>query len=215
MTQHQPNPDETLANRHERIDILTRRLEILSRMKARIGQKPNTWKTQLRILLLQLATSNERHLLLTAAVKFPATAIVGDPGTPELIRKPVDHYTPERTLAEILDPPTLEQLAREWMQWSPRAFPKTDALSCLDKLQEELEELRFELTLAIKPFPMSSPERVLEEYVDVFLCLLSSMALQGVTIEQFKRGLRNKTKTNYAREWTENPGGKTYSHKKD
>jgi len=96
---------------------------------------------------------------------------------------------------------TLDDLFEQHMGFSQATFTDCTSEDSLNHLKEEIEEV------------LNSECKDLEEYVDCFMCLLSSMKKAGFDTEQFKEAFQHKLVINQSRDWNKNTKG-YYSHKK-
>lgn len=96
------------------------------------------------------------------------------------------------------------------MDWSVKTFDKATPLSSLEKLEDELSELRNELN----KFATGYTRGVVEEYVDVMMCLLHSAAVKGISLEELNNMFYAKLLKNMNRKWKLNSNN-TYSHEKE
>jgi hypothetical protein len=103
---------------------------------------------------------------------------------------------------------TFETTMRLFMHWSTKTFAKATAMSSLDKLQDEIEELRLEIT-----FPKTR-EALIEEYVDCLMCILHSADKSHITVSELVAAFERKFIKNYESQWKENPNH-TYSRVKN
>lgn len=85
-------------------------------------------------------------------------------------------------------PPTLDDLARQIIDWQAVTFPTVTAAASAEHLQREAREL------AANPGDA-------EEAADVFLMLLSTVERAGVGLGGFRRAVADKLAKNKARTW--------------
>lgn len=97
---------------------------------------------------------------------------------------------------------TIQRLEKERMQWSRRTFPEATALSSLEKLKSETEEIEKDI---------KAGKKVPEEYADALMCLFDSAARQGITIDAIFKAFEEKLEINKRRIWVKNPDN-SYSH---
>jgi NTP pyrophosphatase (non-canonical NTP hydrolase) len=105
---------------------------------------------------------------------------------------------------------SLEHALEESGAWALATF-KEDLQSTFHKLKEEVDEVHE----IIEDDPYLNDENAseifTEELVDCFLVLTSLMAVAQIPMEQLKRAVRRKIKTNKARSWKRNDDG-SHSH---
>lgn len=99
------------------------------------------------------------------------------------------------------------KLEKERMQWSFDTFKEATALSSLEKLSDEIEEVAHELQHG------ASGDQLVTEYADCLMCLFDSAGRAGVTPEQIFEAFKRKLAINKARSWEKNENN-TYSHTK-
>lgn len=97
----------------------------------------------------------------------------------------------------------------DFMEWSVTAFEKATHLSSLEKLEDELKELKFEITDGGDE--IDNDNKIIEEYVDVMMCLLHSAAKYGFTSEELRVAFQRELIINKMRKWNLNANN-TYSH---
>lgn len=85
-------------------------------------------------------------------------------------------------------PPTLDDLARQIIDWQAVTFPTVTAAASAEHLQREAREL------AANPADA-------EEAADVFLMLLSTVERAGVGLDSFRQAVADKLAKNKARTW--------------
>ncbi len=102
----------------------------------------------------------------------------------------------------------LDENIAEFMEWSIKTFEKAEAINSLDKAQEEIKELQMEFQMHEGE---NSRENELEEYIDIIMCLLHSLAKRGFTHEELGIGFQRKLIINKFRQWKLNANN-TYSH---
>lgn len=85
-------------------------------------------------------------------------------------------------------PPTLDDLARQIIDWQAVTFPTVTAAASAEHLQREAREL------AANPADA-------EEAADVFLMLLSTVERAGVGLAGFRQAVADKLAKNKARTW--------------
>ena len=101
---------------------------------------------------------------------------------------------------------TILELEEERRLWSIKTFPKSTALSSLQKLKTEVEEIEKDIISGIwRP----------EEYADVLMCLFESGSRQVPPIypEDIFKAFETKLSINKQRDWIANEDN-TYSHLK-
>lgn len=108
-----------------------------------------------------------------------------------------------RMVISVADP-GLDVLCAHIMEWSYKTFPNATAESHLEKANAELLEVKAALEL-------NSKEWLIEEYADVFICLLGSMRKKGFDADMFIEAVRKKHGVNEKRNWKLNSNN-TYSH---
>lgn len=101
----------------------------------------------------------------------------------------------------------LESMITVFTTWSTtQGFPNATQYSSLIKLEEEIEEIVWEI------FPGSiTPKDIAEEYVDAIMCLLDSAKRGGISTEHLVKAFKKKLEINLNRTWKQNPDN-TYSH---
>ena len=78
-------------------------------------------------------------------------------------------------------------------KWQTATFPKATAISQIEHLKEEVEELEYDLQT-------KSPDKVLE-YADCFILLFGSAFRDGMNYEDIVNAIDEKMKINYSRKW--------------
>lgn len=94
------------------------------------------------------------------------------------------------------------ELEKERLEWSKKTFPEATPESCLKKLEEEIAEIRCDMSLGVARA---------EEYADALMCLLDSAGRQEITVEMIIEEFASKFYINKQRKWIKNPDN-TYSH---
>lgn len=105
---------------------------------------------------------------------------------------------------------TFDENIKEWMDWSVKTFEKADHMSCLEKLEDEIKELRLSI-FSVSSKIASTSDEVLDEYVDCIMCLLHSAAKYGFDDNALRVAFQRKFTINKMRTWNLNPNN-TYSH---
>ena len=105
---------------------------------------------------------------------------------------------------EIIDPISIIQLEANRMKWALYTFPEATAVSSLNKLREEANEIEQSL-LNGQPDPI--------EYADALMCLFDSAGRAGITPLHVFEAFQEKLLINKTRTWVKNPDN-TYSHVK-
>jgi phosphoribosyl-ATP pyrophosphohydrolase len=100
----------------------------------------------------------------------------------------------------------LELLMQLHREWTAKTFPEATPQSSIEKLEEEIKELKIEICLG-------KGSALTEEYVDCVMCLFDSMARKGVSVDDFVQAFSDKLQKNIARVWIKNANN-TYSHVK-
>lgn len=99
------------------------------------------------------------------------------------------------------------KLEKERLEWSLKTFPEATKFSSLEKLRNEIEEVKNELRVGFSVDDLS------EEYADCLMCLFDSAGRAGVLPEQIFQAFALKLEKNKNRKWVKNPNN-TYSHVK-
>ena len=99
----------------------------------------------------------------------------------------------------------LENLFKEYTDFSLETFKEATALSSLIKLKEEIREIKECL------FEDNTYEELAKEYVDGIMCLVDSAARAGVTSKMLHQKFAEKLAINKSRKWIKNPDN-TYSY---
>jgi NTP pyrophosphatase (non-canonical NTP hydrolase) len=94
-------------------------------------------------------------------------------------------------------------------EFSLRTFVKSTPQSSLIHLKREADEVRAELEAG-----KINQGKLLVEYADMLLCIISSAARAGITARSIVAAMHIKTQVNKGRKWAYNGDG-TYSHIKD
>jgi hypothetical protein len=115
-------------------------------------------------------------------------------------------------MEEITQKKTLEHLEAERFEWSLETFPEATTHSSLQKLKQEILEVKAELR-SIKTITGPHPE-LAEEYADCLMCLFDSAGRSCITTEMLRDAFEKKLAINKARSWVNN-GDNTYSHVKE
>ena len=101
------------------------------------------------------------------------------------------------------DPASLEAMFDDFISFAVPTFKGARALTSLQKLKDEIYET--ENAIIYEETGLAT------EYVDCFMCLLHSMALAGISMNDFKQTFSSKLSVNKSRKWKQNADG-TYSH---
>jgi len=96
-------------------------------------------------------------------------------------------------------------LENERFKWSLETFPEATALSSLNKLRSEAQEIENDIIDGV---------RRPEEYADALMCLFDSAGRQGIGAGEIIDWFEKKLKTNKSRTWTKNEDN-SYSHIKN
>lgn len=107
-----------------------------------------------------------------------------------------------KLVSPALLPTTLEEAEAKRWSWAKATFPEATAVGSLDKLLDEIEEVKKDL------FTKANP---LEEYADCFMCLFDSLQRSGFTTPQLVEAYEVKLVKNKKRSWNSNGNG-SYSH---
>lgn len=99
------------------------------------------------------------------------------------------------------------ELEAERLEWSKKTFTEATALSSLEKLADEMEEVAHELQHG------HPGEMLAEEYADCLMCLFDSAGRAGLLPEKIFEAFEKKLEKNKARVWVKNANN-TYSHVK-
>lgn len=99
------------------------------------------------------------------------------------------------------------EVEKNRFEWSLKTFPEATALSSLQKLKDEADEVEKELIHG------HSGEELQEEYADCLMCLFDSAGRAGITPEQLLRAFALKHEKNKSRKWIKNENN-SYSHVK-
>lgn len=84
------------------------------------------------------------------------------------------------------------QLFNDWINWSNKAFAEATPESSLIKLEEEIAEIRQDL---------SESKINAEEYADAIMCLLDSAGRLGISGDDIVSAFRLKFEINKRRTW--------------
>ena len=84
-------------------------------------------------------------------------------------------------------------------EWQQKTFGKATALSKINHLQEEVQELKEELQSQF------SQEQIRKEFADCFILLFGAANSHGMNYEQIVDCINEKMEINYSRKWGE-PG---------
>lgn len=99
---------------------------------------------------------------------------------------------------------TISELFTEWKVLSISLFPQATEISSLHHAVEEICEVWKEKDNIKK----------VEEYVDVFMCLLTAMEQAGISLnDEFRTSFQNKFAVNMQRKWGINADS-SYNHVK-
>lgn len=103
---------------------------------------------------------------------------------------------------------TFEELATQHIEFGKKIYPNSTVESCFIHAKKEMDEV-------LKELYDDQPDYVslLEEFADVFLCIISAVGKAGFTPSQLVEAIAAKIEVNQKREWKQNPDG-TYSHVK-
>ncbi len=102
-----------------------------------------------------------------------------------------------------------EHVFEDHAQFAAKAFPLSTPESSLVHLKCEADEVLAELN-----FDYSTRERLLIEYADMMLCIISSATGRGITSSELVEAMHKKVQINKGRKWKYNGDG-TYSHIKE
>jgi hypothetical protein len=106
---------------------------------------------------------------------------------------------------------SIEHSMRDFMEWAPGAYPEATEHSSLEKLDEELKELKE--VLNSDGDTEHPPHQLPEEYVDCIMCLLHSAKKAGINFSTLQATFNRKFEMNKRRTWIKNSNN-TYSHLK-
>lgn len=104
--------------------------------------------------------------------------------------------------------PSIIVMEQERFVWALKTFPKATAQSSLNKLEEEIKEVRKELEL----LGVNNGD-LHEEYADCLMCLFDSAGRAGITPQEIFYAFKLKLEKNKNRDWKVNVDN-TYSHVK-
>jgi len=96
------------------------------------------------------------------------------------------------------------ELEAERLEWSMEIFTDATAVSSLDKLRDEVDEIESDIKAGVRE-PM--------EYADALMCLFDSAGRQGILPAEIFDAFEKKLAINKARNWKKNDNN-TYSHTK-
>lgn len=104
----------------------------------------------------------------------------------------------------------MEEIYKELAEWQTITFPKSDMISKLYHLKEEVAELILELECEDWNY-----KRVESEYADCFLLLLGSADKMGYSIGDIVQFMKNKLEVNRKRKWGEEDSNGVVKHIKE
>jgi hypothetical protein len=105
-------------------------------------------------------------------------------------------------------------LEEQRFEWAQRTFPDGTALSSLEKLEDEIQEIRNEIILGTTNGPHSDFIADLStEYADALMCLFDSAGRMGIKPHVILEAFERKLEINKKRDWVKNDNN-TYSHVK-
>lgn len=99
---------------------------------------------------------------------------------------------------------SFDEIFKRWALVGYTKFPLATQSSNLEKLTEELDELK-------RAIVSEHSDAQLLEYIDCILCLMMSLIHAGFNIDQLRQRMAVKVNINYIRQWKYNGNG-TYSH---
>jgi hypothetical protein len=99
------------------------------------------------------------------------------------------------------------ELEKERLKWSLEIFPEATAISSLNKLRGEIDEVERDLRMGF------IDDGAREEYADCLMCLFDSAGRAGISPDEIFKAFEKKLAKNKARKWVKNPDN-TYSHVK-
>lgn len=105
-----------------------------------------------------------------------------------------------------------EKVVDRFQEFSLRVFEKSTAATSLIHLERELEEAKKEIIGVAHDHV--DRQKLLKEYADIILCVISSAARVGFNGFTILNALAHKTTVNIKRKWNYNGDG-TYSHVKE
>ena len=101
----------------------------------------------------------------------------------------------------------MRKLIEEIHEWQKTTFPKSDALSKLEHLKEEVDELEVEVQIF-------ETKKVEAEFADCFILLFGAAFNAGFTFENIERLIQEKFEVNKGRDWGEPDEKGVIRHKK-
>lgn len=104
---------------------------------------------------------------------------------------------------------SFDVLMSQFTSFSLKTFQDATAFSSLDKLEDEIKEVRSALDcntiMGVNRLELAT------EYSDCIMCLLDSAARRGISITELKSAFDMKLTINMSRKWVKNENN-TYSH---
>lgn len=98
-------------------------------------------------------------------------------------------------------------LIRQHLRFTSKTFPKGTALGAILHAERECREVQEDIK------NQEIREKLIEEYADVFGCLIDSVNRSGITRRELNRAFSKKLEKNKKRVWKDNEDG-SYSHVK-